>query len=68
MAFRSLSRLSSALSAKASTLCSLSLDLDALVHASLTFDVASSTRKHFIKALLFFFTEKLLDEIDFSSL
>ena len=47
VAFRSLSRLSSALSAKAFTLCSLSLDLDALVHASLTFDVASSTRKHF---------------------
>ena len=37
VAFRSLSRLSSALSAKASTLCSLSLDLDALVHASVCF-------------------------------
>ena len=44
VAFRSLSRLSSALSAKAFTLCPLSLDLlDALVHASAAFGVASLT-------------------------
>ena len=43
VAFRSLSRLSSALSAKAFTLCSFVLDLDALVHASVAFSVASPT-------------------------
>ena len=44
VAFRSLSRLSSALSAKAFTLCPLSLDLRMLVRILPTFGVASLTR------------------------
>ena len=67
MAYRSLSRLSSALSAKAFTLCSLSLDLSCAGSHTLTFSVASPTHEHFI-ALSFLFSEKKLDEIDFSLL
>ena len=50
VAFRSLSRLSSALSAKASTLCSLSLDLSCWF-ARPAFGVASPTRRFLTFAL-----------------
>ena len=48
VAFRSLSRLSSALSAKASTLCSLSLDHFVLVRTS-AFPLAYGTRGSFFR-------------------
>ena len=66
-AYRSLSRLSSALSAKAFTLCSLSLDLLCAGSHTLTFSVASPTHE-FSFRIVFLFSKKKLDEIDFSLL